>query len=158
MPILANARHERFAQEIAKGIPASTAYVTAGYKPNDGNACVLKGKQRIAARVGEILGKAAESTGVSVESLTRELFRVLEQAGSLKADAAGTNAWRQTVMDIAKLNGLIVEQQEVRHGRLDGLPTDERERLVELFNRELTRRSGRIVEGEKPRQDQHLLS
>ena len=32
MPILSNPRWERFAQELANGVPAPKAYVTAGYK------------------------------------------------------------------------------------------------------------------------------
>ncbi len=38
MPVLKNARHERFAQNVAKGMSAAEAYEKAGYKRNDGSA------------------------------------------------------------------------------------------------------------------------
>jgi len=42
MPVLSNPRHEAFAQALARGLPATAAYVEAGYKANAGNACSLK--------------------------------------------------------------------------------------------------------------------
>jgi phage terminase small subunit len=60
MPILPNPRHEKFAQALAKGIPASAAYEEAGYRPNDGNSVRLKGNERIGARVIELQGQGAE--------------------------------------------------------------------------------------------------
>ncbi len=54
MPVLSNPRHERFAQELAKGATNDQAYVAAGYAANRGNACSLKAKQHIQKRVAEI--------------------------------------------------------------------------------------------------------
>ncbi len=76
MPVLSNARHERFAQELAKGIAACTAYVTAGFKANDGNAIRLKGNERITARVAEILAAGAERAEITREMVVRELGRI----------------------------------------------------------------------------------
>jgi len=70
---LANLRHERFAQALAQGKPATKAYVLAGYKANDGNASRMKGNERISARVQEIVGRAAERAEVSLEQVLREL-------------------------------------------------------------------------------------
>lgn len=39
MPVISNPKHERFAQEIAKGIPASVAYITAGRRDDLGRGC-----------------------------------------------------------------------------------------------------------------------
>jgi phage terminase small subunit len=78
MPVLPNPRHERFAQELAKGKPASEAYELAGYKPNRGNASVLKQDQNISIRVAEILQERehihAQATAAAVErtALTKE--------------------------------------------------------------------------------------
>jgi len=71
MPILPIARHELFAQEMAKGKTATEAYVIAGYKPNDGNAAKLAKKVR--GRIMEITGVAAQRTGVTVERVLNEL-------------------------------------------------------------------------------------
>ena len=54
MPVLPNARHERFAQAIFKGKSAAEAYIEAGFKPNRANASVLKHKQNIVKRLSEI--------------------------------------------------------------------------------------------------------
>jgi phage terminase small subunit len=40
MPVLSNPKHERFAQELAKGKTADEAYQLAGCKPN--RVCVPK--------------------------------------------------------------------------------------------------------------------
>ncbi len=48
MPVLKNSRHERFAQNVAKGMSATEAYEKAGYKPNDGSDVTKeKTKQRV---------------------------------------------------------------------------------------------------------------
>jgi phage terminase small subunit len=81
---LANLRHERFAQALARGkttteayvLAGYEAYVLAGYKANDGNASRMKGNERISARVKEIVGRAAERAGVSLERTLRELAAI----------------------------------------------------------------------------------
>jgi len=60
IPILRNARHERFAQDIAQGKRAEEAYVIAGYLKNSGNASRLKGNERVLKRIEEITSQAAE--------------------------------------------------------------------------------------------------
>lgn len=112
MPALTNPRHERFAQELAKGKSASEAYVAAGYKANDGNASTLKGNQKVEARVAEIQERGAIRAEVSIASLTNDLIRLMAKGESL-ADAAGLSVARNSVMDIAKLNGLVVDKSQV---------------------------------------------
>src|SRR4051812_1589916 len=73
MGILSNAKHERFAQELAKGSTAGDAYAAAGYAPNDGNCIRLKNSPDVVARVEEILGRAAAKAEVTVERVLREL-------------------------------------------------------------------------------------
>lgn len=60
MPILRNARHEKFAQAIAKGKTADEAYVMAGYEFNRGNAARLKANESIRKRTEEIRGRISE--------------------------------------------------------------------------------------------------
>lgn len=76
MPVLDNPRHERFAQELAKGLAASKAYVAAGFSENDGNAIRLKGNERIAARVEEILGRAASRAEITTARVLEELGKI----------------------------------------------------------------------------------
>lgn len=110
MAILSNQRHEIFAQELAKGKTATESYVLAGYKPNDGNATVLKGKQRILDRVAELQGKAAAKVEVTVESLIRESEEVRQIAlrdGQLSAAMAA-------IKEKGVLAGLRVEKKETK--------------------------------------------
>lgn len=64
MPILANARHERFAQELAKGASRTEAYELAGYKPDSGAASRLSGNVSVRARLTELMEAIAERVEV----------------------------------------------------------------------------------------------
>jgi len=76
---LSNPKHERFAQELAKGKSAEESYALAGFSPNRGNASVLKHKQNILDRVSEILDE-------------RESIHAQATAEAIKATAL-TKAW-----------------------------------------------------------------
>ena len=76
MAALKNAKHEAFAQGLAKGLSADEAYARAGFKPNRGNASRLKANESIAARVDEIVGKGAERAEATVERVLKELSRI----------------------------------------------------------------------------------
>ncbi|MDP9809368.1 phage terminase small subunit [Rhizobium tibeticum] len=60
MPVLKNARHEKFAQAIAKGMSATDAYSSAGYKGDRTAASRLSTNVNISRRVDEIKNKVAE--------------------------------------------------------------------------------------------------
>jgi len=51
MPVLKNARHEKFAQALSKGKTADDAHAEAGFKPDRGNASRLHQKDNIRQRV-----------------------------------------------------------------------------------------------------------
>jgi phage terminase small subunit len=78
MPVLKNARHEKFAQEVAKGHSFTDAYVLAGYKASYGNASTLatKVKERIEEIKGIALQKAVDAIGVSKEKVLGELAKI----------------------------------------------------------------------------------
>ncbi|WGG60511.1 terminase small subunit [Brucella intermedia] len=87
MPVLKNARHEAFAQELAKGKTADEAYKIAGFKPNRGNAATLKRKQSISKRVSELLEweqtverkateKAIDKLAITKERVLAELAKI----------------------------------------------------------------------------------
>lgn len=63
MPLLPNARHERFAQELASGKSATQAYISAGYSKTgaDGAASRLLGNVSVRNRVDEIKQSIAGS-------------------------------------------------------------------------------------------------
>lgn len=76
MPVLPNAKHERFAQELAKGKSATEAYALAGYKPSQPNASRLISNDMVQARVAELTGKAAERAEIDVARVLKELVRL----------------------------------------------------------------------------------
>lgn len=80
MPILANSRHERFAQEVAKGASATAAYAKAGYEATGAaigiNAGRLLKNAKVRARIDEILAAGARRAEVSVERVLREYARI----------------------------------------------------------------------------------
>ena len=111
MPALKNPKHERFAQQVSKGNTADAAYVEAGYKENRHNAAALARSQHISTRVAEIQERGALRAEVSIATLTADLLR-LRDAGEALKDAAGLSVARNSVMDIAKLNGLVIDKSE----------------------------------------------
>lgn len=76
MPVLDNAKHELFAQELAKGRTATEAYAAAGYRGDRTAASRLSTNVNIQARVREILDAAAARTGVTVEAILAELAKL----------------------------------------------------------------------------------
>ena len=99
MPILANPKHEAFAQGLARGSSAAAAYVEAGYRENRHNAATLARKQHISARVVELqegqlaihqqaTAEAAASAKVTIESLIAEAEAARTKAMSEKGGSA----------------------------------------------------------------------
>lgn len=60
MPVLKNARHEAFAQALAKGMTATDAYAEAGYKGDRTAASRLSTNVNVSQRVSEIKNRVAE--------------------------------------------------------------------------------------------------
>ena len=80
MPALKNAKHEKFAQLLHQGESASTAYVQAGYKANDGNAIRLKGNEKVQKRLAE-LSKRDQEAAFDISKYTiRGLMQRLTEA------------------------------------------------------------------------------
>lgn len=109
MPVLSNAKHERFAQGVAKGLSATEAYTKAGYSGDRTAASRLSTNVNVQKRVTELQERAAKQVGVTLESLTEEL----EQARLLAmADEKGASAAVAASMGKAKLHGFLVERSE----------------------------------------------
>lgn len=76
MPVLQNQRHERFAQELAKGKSATEAYKAAGYEGDRTAASRLSTNVNIQERVREILARGAERAAITEEMVLRELGKI----------------------------------------------------------------------------------
>jgi len=114
MPALSNPKHERFAQALAKGLSQSEAYEEAGYKPSRSAAARLAADVNICERVSAIQNRAAKRTEISVASITERLLAIAAKAEK-SGDAPMLQAARASLMDAAKLNGLVVEKGEHQH-------------------------------------------
>jgi len=108
MGALSNTRHERFAQELAKGKTADEAYQDAGYKPHRGNASTLRANQNVLERVAELKERAAIRTEVTIETIGQMLLADRELARSLGQAAAAVSASEK----YGKLHGMFVERSE----------------------------------------------
>jgi phage terminase small subunit len=107
IPTLQNPRHERFAQELAIGKSADTAYVLAGYKENRSNAARLGADRDIQARVAEIQSMGAQLAAITVEALIAEAEAARTKA---MAEKGGANAAVAAITAKAKLAGLWREK------------------------------------------------
>lgn len=80
MSVLANARHELFAQEVAKGAPAYLAYRLAGYQGDSAslraNAARLIANDSVQARIAELKEEGAFAAKVELTDIALELKRV----------------------------------------------------------------------------------
>lgn len=112
MPALSNPKHERFAQALAKGETATAAYVIAGYEDNEGNAGRLNRNEQVQARVAEILERAAMRAEITVAGISERLLMIADKGEKL-SEASGLSVARASLMDVAKLNGLVVDKREM---------------------------------------------
>jgi hypothetical protein len=78
MGVLANTKHEAFAQARFKGETIDAAYVTAGFSPNRGNAARLNAKESILARITELMGEAANQATKNIAFDAVSQFKRLE--------------------------------------------------------------------------------
>ena len=108
MPVLQNARHERFAQELAKGRSQADAYVEAGYRSSRSAAARLAADVNICERVSEIAERAAVRAEITVADIARQLDEDREFARKVGSAAASVAA----TMGKAKVLGLIVDKAE----------------------------------------------
>lgn len=80
MPALKNARHEAFAQALAKGMTATDAYAAAGYKGDRTAASRLSTNVNIKQRVSEITGRVNERVidklAITKERVAAELAKI----------------------------------------------------------------------------------
>lgn len=96
MAALKNARHEIFAQGVAKGLSASEAYVAAGYKESRSAASRLSTNVNVVARVAELANRIAEKAEWSAAYRLAALKRI--------SDAAEAEDPRVAVSAIAEAN------------------------------------------------------
>jgi len=78
MPVLANPKHERFAENIANGLKQVDAYETAGYPRSPSAASQLSKRPEVQQRVQELISEKqamADEIGDDIDNLPNELSR-----------------------------------------------------------------------------------
>lgn len=115
MPALDNPKHEKFAQELAKGQSATEAYVAAGYTESRSAASRLSTNVNVVARVAELQDRGAKRAEVTIASLIQEAAEIQEAAKEDKQYSAATAALTAK----AKLAGLWVDKAENTNRNVD---------------------------------------
>jgi len=122
MPVLRNAKHERYCQNRVEGQTNHEAYANAGYKPNRGNAARLNANESIQGRIRELQGNAAECVEKSLAEGLAELegiafasigdFIRIDEDGQPHPDFS-----KITDAKAAALKEFTVEEREVGRGK-----------------------------------------
>ena len=132
MPVLENARHERFAQGLAKGKTQEQAYIDAGYSENGArvSASQLLTNPNVAARVAELQERAA----MRVELTLADIIAEIEQAriAALAAETVQASAAVSASKAKAELLGLGANKK-IEVGGSDDLPPIQSVTRIELI-------------------------
>jgi phage terminase small subunit len=131
MPLLPNAAHEIFAQNVARGKSQTEAYVIAGYAENQGNSSTLAADPQVAKRINEIKSVAAARASVSAERVLAELARIgfADITNAVKVEKG-----KVLLADTAELGPDITAAiAEIRQGR-DGVSVKFHDKRAALEN------------------------
>lgn len=114
MPVLDNPRHERFAQEMAKGSSATEAYEAAGYRPSRSAAARLSANVGVCARLTELQTDIAERTVQNVSKTRADVVSELAKIGFVAVAEASVKASdkRAALLNLAQIEGWVVERHE----------------------------------------------
>ena len=104
MSVLSNARHEAFAQALARGATAEDAYAAAGFKPDRGNASRLTANDSVRARVAELQGRASAKVEITLQFLLEKA----EEARQAAMDGGQPSAAVAAIKELGILSGLRV--------------------------------------------------
>jgi len=113
MAALENRKHELFAQALAKGENASSAYRASGYSATGNSAEAaasrLLSDVKVQARVAELQERAA----IRTEKTVADLVTMLEEDRILAREVEQPSAAISAVMGMGKLLGLVKDKTEL---------------------------------------------
>lgn len=138
MPAIPNARHELFAQNIVKGMPARDAYRAAGFKTSndratDAAASRLLGSVNIQTRIMELQARAADQTVLTkawvIDRLIQNVERAMQTVSVLDSQGKPTgeytyqgNVANRALELLGKEQGMFVDRKEVgKPGQFEAL-------------------------------------
>jgi phage terminase small subunit len=122
-------RQQRFVDEYLIDLNATQAAIRAGYSENGAKVAGFRllTNANVSAAVNRSQAKRAEKLEITAAGISAELQSIAVEARGLK-HAPGLSVARQALMDVAKLNGLIVET----HESVTRSPEERAVRLAEL--------------------------
>jgi len=146
MPVLSNPKHEKYAQELAKGKSQADAYEAAGYKGDRTAASRLATNVNIQARVAElqekVAGRVVERTSISKEWVIERLIENANRAMQAEAvktkdgETIGEYAYQGNVANralelLGKELGMFIDRKEVgKPGDFSELSEDELDAII----------------------------
>lgn len=132
MSVLANARDERVAQNLAKGMSADAAYTAAGFKPHRGNASRKRSKEHIVSRVAELQGSTADQIMDVRDTARLHTKAAIETMVSVMNDTAAPASARITASQgiLDRGYGKPTQHIEAEPNVLDSLTYEQRVILI----------------------------
>jgi phage terminase small subunit len=123
------ARQQRFVDEYLIDLNATQAAIRAGYSAKTAKQAGSRMLTNVdvTASVNKAMGRRAQKLEITAASITTRLIQIADKAQTLDG-ASGLSVARQSMMDVAKLNGLVVETHET----INRSPEERRTRLNEL--------------------------
>ena len=98
MHALKNPRHEIFAQRVASGMPAGSAYAAAGFQPDRGHASRLASNGNVSERITELQREAGGTFGMDRQQW---LSRLESNANDCRAEGK-LSGERQALREIGQ--------------------------------------------------------
>ncbi len=102
MAILQNARRERVAQNLVKGMSADASHTAAGYQPNRKNAARMKSYEDIRGRVAELQGRTAKQITDVRDAARQHTLAAVETLVSVMQNLKAPHSAR-----VAAANGVL---------------------------------------------------
>ncbi len=140
MPVLKNARHERFVQGVVKGISAGPAYTAAGYTATGNSAesaaARLLRNVQVQARRAELQGRTAKQI-TDVRDLARECTKdAVETLRDVMLDKKAPPSARVAAANVLldRGHGKAVQHIEAEISVYDSLSLREKQALLEVID------------------------
>jgi hypothetical protein len=102
MPVLANPRHEAFAQARAKGALLDDAYEDAGFAPGNGHASRLAKTEAVAERIAELKALESDMADAAPHGVIAALLAL---ARDKEVAPAAAKEARLALMEASRLRG-----------------------------------------------------
>ena len=143
MPVLSNARRERFAQLMAEGKNPKEAHGEAGFKAHYGNALKLAQDPEVAARIAELQAEIAHDMVADRAYVMNRLVTNVERC-MVNGENYNPNAANRSLELIGKQLGMFVDRRMLGVQRIEDMTEEE---ILEFLGGEPTPEELRAAAG-----------